>query len=289
MPPDEPATLSPPLRYSIGSAKRAGLRHIRYGMGCEDSIASSLTDDGHLHVAVADGVSGGAKGEVASAAVVAFAMTVQVAYPPAQAVQSKLSEDSADDIGNEQTAQLAQAQQTMAEQLQAMDGVVQQALAQQAPGRSGAATFAGAWLNPQGLGWVNRVGDCRIYLWRVVNTEINPEGTVVLERAFADQNYTELQLEPPPGIPHNNPAHMVGNNHMGQPELRAVQLLPGDGLLLCSDGLHDVLEPAFMARCLQRGLRRRHSCTTLANNLLRQALAHGSDDDIAVLVLRFSA
>ena len=75
---------------------------------------------------------------------------------------------------------------------------------------------------------------------------------------------------------------------MGEPELRPVHMLPGDGLLLCSDGVHDVLGDDTLAKLLATGLRRGFSPLRLAHSIERQARRCASEDDISVMVLRYA-
>lgn len=203
-------------------------------------------------VALADGVSGGACGQVASAAAVGYCL----ATPSPQFCGQTL----------DHTVQAAVAQHTQAK---------------------GATTLVAAWLNAQGQGHLLRVGDCRIYHWRTASAE--------LKALTVDETYTELGELPPPHIPPDNPARMLGIGQDQLPTRQPVLLQPGDTLMLCSDGLHAFVQareltrhfmqssatPQSSARASLCGLAR------LSRRLVATALARDSDDDVSVLLLSY--
>ncbi|PWF49053.1 PP2C family protein-serine/threonine phosphatase, partial [Massilia glaciei] len=134
-----------------------------------------------------------------------------------------------------------------------------------------AATLSAAWAFPDGRAWVTRIGDCRAYHYH--------QGG--LRRVAEDQTYASLPAEVRPAhMPLDNPSNMVGNGTMGRADFFALSLVPGDILLLCSDGLHHFVNDADIAtQCALAG------GDTLVRALIALALAAGGDDDIAVLVL----
>jgi len=60
-----------------------------------------------------------------------------------------------------------------------------------------------------------------------------------------------------------------------------VALEPGSRILLCSDGLHDLVEAEEISRVLSAGTHPMAQCETL----VRGALSGGSSDNITVIVL----
>ena len=225
-------------QFALWGSTRVGRSHVACGKPCEDSVAASFSAQGALHAALADGVSSGARGDVASQAMVQFAVALPVPCFDGQATH----------LVTQQTTHHA-AQQHLAEQLAQADLHVAQALAAAAHGRSGATTSAAVWVAANGLAWFNRVGDCRVWHWRGVP---GAAGDVSLTLCAQDQTFTALGEDPPPGVPPHNPARMVGNGRIGQPEVQALQLQPGDGLLLSSDGLHDLLSPDDLRQAIAR-------------------------------------
>lgn len=264
--------------WQAGWCQHIGARHARLGVACEDNLGLRFTAAGGIHAVAADGVSGGACGDVASASLVEYAIDLKVKYPPPPSRSGRANDVSA---GDQLRDQLAQA-----------DTKVRQALNLCGNGRSGACTFSAVWIDENGLGWVSRAGDCRVYHWRPISNEktslpLSTSASVQLQLALPDQSYAELCEVPPPGVPLHNPARMCGNGHMGEPELRPVALMPGDGMLLCSDGVHDVLGDDALSQLLAKGVRRKFNPLRLAHSIERQARQKGSEDDIAVMVLRF--
>ena len=251
--------------FALWGSTRVGRSHAARGKPCEDSVAACFTDQGALHAALADGVSNGARGDVASQAMVQFAVALPVPCFDEQATQHA-------------------AQQHLTEQLAQADIHVAQALAAAAQGRSGATTSAAVWVAANGQAWFNRVGDCRVWHWR---SGPGAAGDVSLTLCTQDQTFTALGEDPPPGVPPHNPARMVGNGRIGQPEVQALQLQPGDGLLLSSDGLHDVLSPDQLRQAIARAQGRGATLQHLGRLLQRLARRRGSTDDIALIVLRW--
>jgi protein phosphatase len=132
---------------------------------------------------------------------------------------------------------------------------------------AGTSTFLPRWY----IGWV---GDCRIY-------RLSSTGQTV-ELLTRDDTYRNLGERPPPDGSPDDPARMVGNGAVGNPNVDRVDLRFGETLLLCSDGVYkhvssDEIVGAFAAESplAQRCMR-----------LLEVARSHGSVDDATALVVR---
>ena len=143
--------------------------------------------------------------------------------------------------------------------------------------RSGAATVAlcagsGAFLSKWYIGWV---GDCRAY--RVGVSPAQPPQLLT-----RDDTYRNLGEGPPPGGSLDDPARMVGNGAVSEPNVACVTLRAGEALVLCSDGVHKHVSAEEMARAV-------HAASPLAERCLRilqAARVHGSADDATVLIVR---
>jgi len=144
-------------------------------------------------------------------------------------------------------------------------------------GASGAATVAlcaatdvllSRWL----IAWV---GDCRVYRVRAALDEPAQALTV-------DDTYRHLGETPPPGGSCDDPARMVGNGAVSEPNVERVALRRGEMLVICSDGVHKHVEPRELSRVLHESAPLVRCC----GSLLALARARGSDDDATVLVLR---
>jgi len=77
----------------------------------------------------------------------------------------------------------------------------------------------------------------------------------------------------------------VGMPDEAQPDVRPVELAPGDTLLLCSDGLHGMLGDTELLAILTASRNPEESC----RRLVAAANAAGGKDNIAVLVVGTSA
>lgn len=247
--------------WQLGWAQVIGSRHPRFS---EDSLAHSnrlqsgqvLGSPHALCLAVADGVGGGARGEVASAALANHSVALPdelMGHPGAIARWMNLAE-----------------------------GQVQLKL-REVSYAPGAATLAAAWLMPNTpyarsgeaesasiTGYILRVGDARLYQFDGCN----------LTPLTSDQTYKNVGEAPPEGATPDDPARMVGTGFMGKPEILPLQMGLGQTLLLCSDGLHRSLSAEKMADLLRQG----GDFSTCALRLAKAARLAGSDDDITVLL-----
>lgn len=122
------------------------------------------------------------------------------------------------------------------------------------------------------------VGDCRIY--RIGTTR----GTDA-ELLTRDDTYRELQETPPSRGSSDDPARMIGNGAVVQPNVREVRLAHGEMLVLCSDGLHKQLSAREIGEGLRAGgLTLTQQCVDLA----RRAHDRGSDDATLLVLQRRS-
>ena len=203
---------------------------------------------------VADGVGGGAHGEIASSVLLRHC---------AQAPKSAWSDPA------KLVAWLARA-----------DGEVREAIARRTD-QAGAATLAAAWFPSPGTAYVLNVGDCRAY-------QLKPHGKGYgIQRLTVDQTYASLAQEPPPNGKPEDPARMVGAGAVGTPPVVKAQLRERDLLLLCSDGLHKFVPDVQIAGIVAAGQAERKSLEYICGELVRAAKKNGSRDDAsALLVLR---
>lgn len=258
--PADQAVTSHSLRqagWHLAWAQCIGAGHLH----CEDSIRHRLypaaparpdampgTGRAAIAVAVADGVGGGARGDVASRALAEHCSTDLPAalVPDLDGLQAWLG--------------LSEAR-------------VQQALRRVTFGE-GASTLVAAWLGADGSGLLHHVGDARAY-------RLTPGAAA--QALTTDHSYFNLGLPPPAPGRQDDPARMVGTNTMGEPVLMPLQLAPGETLLLCSDGLYRHVTTSAMAGALANT---DQTLMQQAEQLVRQALAGGSRDDISVLLLQ---
>ena len=144
-------------------------------------------------------------------------------------------------------------------------------------------TIVGLLMNGSHMA-VGHVGDSRLYLLR----------GGVLEQLTVDDSWAATILAHNPRA-HvndlaNHPMRNVLTNALGAREQVDVHLTerdlePGDTLVLCSDGLHGVLDDASLKTILGR----QPDVTLAARDLVNGALDHGSRDNVTALVVRYEA
>lgn len=220
-------------------------------------VNEPLPDLGVL-LAVADGMGGHARGDIASlAAVRALTRLARATIP-----------DNPEDV--------------LCRFVQHAHGKLHDAAQTQGVGRMGT-TLTVAWILGGKASWV-QVGDSRLYLQR-------GEGIIQISR---DQTRAELAQRDGRGPPRDPGALVQGfvYGSRGLGDDRSLRLDPGkdtgtlslavgDRLLLCSDGLHGAVPDAVLCDLL----RANDDAQTASERLIGRALAMGSDDNITALVL----
>ena len=269
--PGAPAGAAAHGNWSLAWASRAGPHHLN--QDCAGARWLCTAAGSGLALAVADGVTHGAAGDVAAAALVQHWLAGPV---PGQHRRAFLL---------------------------AAEPAVAQALRQHTP-EPGAATGAACWLDAHGKGWATRVGDCQVRRAGPAAASPGPADPAPpwqVQALLPDQTYVQVYPQGPSGADAEQPARMVGCANLGEPKWLGVDLAPGDVLLLASDGLHAVLMPADWSSLLHHHLgdpgpprpargagHAVAALQSLVNDLLQTALRRGSEDDITVLAAQFS-
>lgn len=222
-----------------------------------------LTDDdltlrGHLF-AVADGMGGHAAGEVAShmAVETLFRTYYAGASPPSGGAHSAMLSDA---IAAANTALIQQAQ---ADSAQAGMGT----------------TLVAALLHGRNL-LVANVGDSRAYLFRNRQlTQITHDHSWVAEQLAAGM----LSAEDAARHPNRNViTHSLGPDRDPTPDLFHLTVQPGDRLLLCTDGLSNIIPRAELSEFLAS-----YPSDQAADILLERALERGAPDNVTLALLDF--
>jgi len=244
----------------VPTAARRGKRSVRrpgvaYYAHTQTGLRGGINQDAVLvrpprFFGVADGVGGGAHGEVASQKALEYC--------------AALPEVNADAV---------------IERVKKSDAVVAEAMARLSE-RPGATTLAAVWLDRR-QAYVVHVGDARVYhLWP------DWRGRYRLERLTMDQTYGNLGEEPPDAGHPDDPCRMLGTGLAGEPPLREIRLKSNDVLLLCSDGLHRFVADHAIERIVNRGLRDRQPLQAICRRLARQSVDNNGMDDIGIVVLQ---
>ncbi len=130
--------------------------------------------------------------------------------------------------------------------------------------------------------FVVHLGDSRVYLFRQGQLQqLTRDHTVA--QAMADAGYIA-----PEEVRHHRKRHVLTNflgGHHGKVkgDVRWLRLRDDDRLLLCSDGLTDMVDDDTIARILQK----HEQPVDAAQTLLAQALNRGGLDNITIIVARY--
>jgi protein phosphatase len=130
--------------------------------------------------------------------------------------------------------------------------------------------------------FIIHVGDSRAYLFRKgVLCQLTRDHTVA--QAMADAGYIS-----PEEVRHHNKRNVLTNflgGHHGKikADVRWLRLADQDRLLVCSDGLTDMVDDATIGRILGA----RDKPTDAAQSLVDEALKRGGKDNVTVLVARY--
>ncbi|GHF91913.1 bifunctional protein-serine/threonine kinase/phosphatase [Thalassotalea marina] len=128
-------------------------------------------------------------------------------------------------------------------------------------------TFVGLVLKSQ-LGHFFHIGDSRIY--RLVNNELTQ--LTRDHNAFVGEGKSYL----------TRALGMDNNLHV---DYGKINLSPGELYLLSSDGVHDFISSELMLSVLEQPI----SCQQKAENLVKLALAQGSDDNLSCIVIEIES
>jgi len=235
---------------TAGYASEAGNRH-----ACnQDACTHVPSAERPGFCGVADGVGGGAHGEIASSVLLSHC---------AEAPKATYRDPD-----------------RLADWVIQADARVAEAIARRSD-QAGAATLAAAWFPSQGTAHLVSVGDCRVY-------RLSPAKQRYSIRCVTqDQTYASVAEAPPPNGRPNDPARMVGVGAVGVPAVVKTQVREGELLLLCSDGVHKFVGDEQIANVVSDGLSEGRSLETICGALVRTAKGNGSHDDAsALLVLR---
>jgi len=128
---------------------------------------------------------------------------------------------------------------------------------------------------------IAHVGDSPVYLARCKKLlKLTRDHTVAQE--MADHGLMSIQ-DVPERFRHVL-THAIGIPESGgDPDISRFQLADGDRLLLCTDGLTDMVDDAEIARELERG----PSAAAACEALVERALEGGGSDNVTVVIARY--
>jgi len=130
--------------------------------------------------------------------------------------------------------------------------------------------------------FIVHVGDSRVYIYRKERLEqLTRDHTVA-------QNLADVGAIKPEEVHRHATRHVLTNFIGGpsqgvDPEIATLQLQDGDFLLLCSDGLSDMVEDAEIAAIIRDS----GTCNAAVKALVARALANGGRDNVTVILARY--
>jgi protein phosphatase len=243
------------LRLEVGAVSEAAGREQNQDIAVAVPLGGTAPEREEFLLVVADGMGGHRAGDVAS----------RIA---ADTLRAALTQPLADDLG----LALKQAYR------KANDAVYQAGLAE--PSQAGMGTTLTAALLRGKYATLANVGDSRAYLLRGTGlTQVTRDHTVVAADVAAGRITADAARRDPR---RNILSHVIGTDERLDsklPDIFELILLPGDRLLLCSDGLYDVLDDAEMQSALGGA-----EPEAAARALVDLAQRHGTRDNATAVV-----
>jgi protein phosphatase len=221
-------------------------------------------------ITLADGMGGAKAGEIASS-IVAETMLTEV-RTEIEGLRSPL-EEVVDEQGFNRGSLILRSALQKANQL-----VLR--IADSQPQYSGMGTTSVTLLFYNNMVSVCHAGDSRLYLLRDSCLQQVTEDHTVIQEMVGYGLYTEEQAQE--SSIKNVVTRAVGVADELQIDLREEPTLPGDTLLVCSDGLTDMVDNSQIERLLINGTDLRGS----AQSLVDLANENGGDDNVSVILVR---
>lgn len=128
------------------------------------------------------------------------------------------------------------------------------------------------------------VGDSRGYIWKSgVLRQVTADHSLVAELVRKGQLTEEEAFRHPQ---RNIVTRSLGTSENSHPDIDALSWGPGDAILLCSDGLSNLVTDDELATCLEQvaSAASQQEIDRLADDLLRLALERGGPDNITLIL-----
>jgi protein phosphatase len=231
-----------------------------------EDLPAQAGDDGYIMV-VADGMGGMAAGDVASR--VAISAGVEI-FQRSPKWGFKINKKEARELFERISEHLRKIDQTLTAQSEADHRLYGMGTTLTVSYSVGVDLF------------IIHLGDSRAYLFRAGQLQqLTKDHTVA--QAMADAGYISAE-----DVRHHRKRHVLTNflgGHHGKVkgDVRWLRLRDDDRLLLCSDGLTDMVDDESIARILET----HDSPADATQALLAQALNHGGLDNITIIVGRY--
>jgi protein phosphatase len=224
-------------------------------------------------MAVADGMGGAAAGEVASSMAIRVLVSLIL-----NAAKWALKLDNPETREEE----LQDAKERAEQYFQRVDHTLSEYTESYPALKGMGTTLTGAYSFGDDL-FILHIGDTRAYLFRQKNLKrLTHDHTVA--QALADAGAITPEQVSTHRLRHNLTSCLGGASRKIQMEIRHLRLMDGDRLLLCSDGLTDMVNEQEIGDVLRETEGSGEACDRLMN----LALQKGGTDNITVVLARYS-
>ena len=232
-----------------------------------EDLPSITTETGYLMI-VADGMGGHAGGEVASRLAIATLINI-ILHAPDWIL--RLDDEHAQKLMDRAVERYLQVHDALQERAR-LDPRL----------RGMGTTMTAAYSIGNDL-FVTQVGDSRAYRFRDGKLQLLTRDQTQAQM-LADQGLISQQDVGRHRLRHVLTSALGGSQNSVRVEIQRWDLADGDRLLLCSDGLTDMVDEAHIADVLGRENRSEPAC----QRLVEQALANGGKDNVTVVLARYS-
>jgi serine/threonine protein phosphatase PrpC len=233
----------------------------------EQDLPTQFSETGYLMI-VADGMGGVAGGEVASRMAIATLINIILHVPD---WILRLDDEYAQKLMDRVAARYRQVHEALEEKAR-LDPKL----------RGMGTTMTAAYSLGDDL-FVAQVGDSRAYLFRDGKLQLLTRDQT-LAQLLADKGHISQQEVARHRLRNVLTNALGGSQKDVRAEIHRWKLADGDRLLLCSDGLTDMLTDGAIADVLSREPRSEEAC----RYLLEGALANGGKDNVTVVLARYS-
>lgn len=231
------------------------------------------SDEMGYGMAVADGMGGAAGGEVAShmALRVLVSLILNAARWGLKLDNPETRERELQDVKERAEAYFHQVDQALLEHAEAY------------PWLKGMGTTLTAAYSVGDDLFILHIGDSRVYLFRQ-NTLKRLTHDQTMAQALVDAGAITAEDVSTHRLRHTLTSCLGGEKGQIQMEIRHVRLMDRDRLLLCSDGLTDMVSEPEIAEAMRAAEGSDEACQTLVN----LALQRGGKDNVTVVMARYS-
>jgi len=229
----------------------------------EGDLPARFDETGYIAI-VADGMGGAAGGEVASRLAITTLINIVLHVPD---WIMRLDEEHSQKVMRRAASYYRKVNERLVKEARLKPEL-----------RGMGTTMTGAYSLGDDL-FVIHVGDSRAYLYR--------DG--ILRRLTKDHTHAQMLADAgiirPEAVGTHRLRHVLtnalgGDESEGNAEIHRMRLFDGDRILLCSDGLHDMVEDEEITEILKRELASNSACEAL----VKSALDNGGRDNVTVVL-----